>query len=189
MSAERTRKVAAAVTITVIVVAVALTLRFQGRLWTCACGQIYLWAGNIWSAHNSQHLLDPYAFTHALHGFLFFWLVSLAAPRLWPAWQFTLAMLLEAVWEVIENAPFIIDRYRAATIAVGYSGDTILNSGGDMLVCGLGFWLARWLGTRLSIVVFFLTELALLVWVRDSLLLNVVMLFYPVEAIKSWQLG
>jgi hypothetical protein len=172
-----------------IIVLSGLILRSQGRLWTCACGEIYLWAGDVWTAHNSQHLFDPYVFTHALHGFLFFWGLSLVAARLWPVWQLGLAIFLEAIWEVIENAEFIIDRYRTATISVGYSGDTVLNSTGDIIACGLGFWLARYLGFRLSIVVFFVTELVLLMWIRDSLLLNVIMLLYPVEAIKIWQLG
>jgi len=189
VSEERTRESAATFAIGAIIVASALVLRVEGRLWTCACGEIYLWAGDVWSAHNSQHLFDPYVFTHALHGFLFFWGLSLVAARLWPVWQLTAAVFLEAVWEVIENAPFIIDRYRAATISVGYSGDTIVNSTGDILVCGLGFWLARRIGLRWSIVVFFVTELALLIWIRDSLILNVIMLLYPVEAIKIWQLG
>jgi len=183
------RRVAAAVAMAVIVIGAAIVLRSEGRLWNCACGQIYLWAGDIWSAHNSQHLLDPYAFTHVLHGFLFFWLASLVAARLWPAWQLTLTVLLEAIWEVIENLEFSIERYRTATISVGYQGDTILNSFGDILACVLGFWLARYLGVRLAIMVFFLTELVLLVWIRDSLLLNIIMLVYPVEAILRWQLG
>lgn len=189
MPDESTRKSAAAIAIAAIIAASAIVLRSQGRLWTCACGQVYVWAGDVWSAHNSQHFLDPYSFTHVLHGFLLFWFLSLVAGRLWPIWQLTLAIFLEAIWEVVENAQFIIERYREATISIGYAGDTILNSTGDILVCGLGFWLARRLGWRLSIVVFFLTELVLLVWIRDSLILNVIMLLYPVESIKTWQLG
>lgn len=189
MSDERTRKTAAGLVLAGIIVATALVLRSEGRLWTCACGQIYIWAGDVWSAHNSQHLFDPYSFTHILHGFLFFWALNLVARRLWPVWQLTLAVLLESAWEIIENASFIIDRYRTATISIGYSGDTVINSVGDIIVCGLGFWLARYLGVRLSIVVFFITELVLLVWIRDSLILNIIMLLYPVDAIKAWQLG
>lgn len=189
MSEERVRRGAATIAIIVVITVAALLLRFQGRLWTCACGEVYFWAGNVWSAHNSQHFLDPYAFTHLLHGFLFFWVMALAARRLWPSWQFVLAVFAEAIWEVIENTEFAIERYRTATISIGYEGDTILNSAGDLLVCGLGFWLARYLGLRLSIVVFCLTELALLVWIRDSLVLNIVMLFFPIDAIKAWQLG
>jgi hypothetical protein len=186
---ERNRNLAAAVAMAVIVIATAFVLRSQGRLWTCACGEVYLWAGDVWSAHNSQHFLDPYAFTHVLHGFLFFWTLGVLASRLWPAWQLTLAIFLEAIWEVVENAEFIIERYRTTTISVGYAGDTVLNSAGDILMTGAGFWLARRLGFRLSIVLFFITEFVLLVWIRDGLILNVVMLLYPVEAIKAWQMG
>jgi hypothetical protein len=189
LSDERTRKRAAAVAVAVIAIAMGIVLRAEGRLLTCACGEVYFWSGNIWSAHNSQHFLDPYAFTHLLHGFLFFWLLALVAARLWPAWQMAAALFLEAVWEVIENSEFAIERYRTATISIGYAGDTILNSAGDLLVAGVGFWLARRLGFRLSIPLFFIIELVLLVWIRDSLLLNVIMLLYPIDAIKAWQLG
>ena len=164
-------------------------LRFQGRLWLCSCGNIYVWAGNIHSSDNSQHLLDPYAFTHLLHGLVFFWVLALALPRLRAPWQLTVAVALEAVWEVFENSAFVIDRYREATIALGYEGDTVVNSMSDIVVCGMGFMLATYLGFRRSFALFALTELLLVVWIRDSLILNVVMLIYPVEAIKVWQTG
>jgi Protein of unknown function (DUF2585) len=189
VSADRVRQMAAGSAIALIVLTGALVLRSQGRLWICACGKVYVWAGDIWSAHNSQHLLDPYSFTHVLHGFAFFWVVAWLLPRLWPAWQLTLTILLETIWEVIENSQMAIERYRAATISIGYAGDTIVNSIGDVIVCGAGFWLARYLGFRISLIVFCLTELVLLIWIRDSLVLNIIMLIYPVDAIKAWQLG
>jgi hypothetical protein len=172
----------------VLPVAVAL-LRSQGRLWRCACGQIYLWTGDVWSSDNSQHWLDPYSFTHLLHGLVFFWLLAWAAPRLSLLWRFWLALAIEALWEVVENSAFVIQRYREATAALGYQGDTIVNSLGDILVCGLGFWLAHSLGWRRSLALFVMVELVLLLWIRDSLILNVIMLLYPIEAIKTWQIG
>jgi hypothetical protein len=150
---------------------------------------MYLWAGNVWSSDNSQHWLDPYSFTHLLHGVVFFWLLAWLRPRLSPMWLLFIALAVESVWEVFENSAFIIDRYRETTAALGYNGDTIINSLGDILVCGLGFMLAIRLGFRRSLVLFVITELGLLVWIRDSLVLNVVMLLYPVEAIKLWQIG
>jgi hypothetical protein len=95
-------------------VAIAVLLRFEGRLWLCACGRLQVWSGDICSADNSQHFLDPYSFTHVLHGFAFFWLISWLASRFRPAWQLTLAVALEAAWEAFENTNFIIDRYRAS---------------------------------------------------------------------------
>ena len=178
--------------ITVMVTTLLVTmveLRFQGRLWLCSCGKIYLWVGNIHSSDNSQHLLDPYAFTHLLHGVVIFWVLALALPNLRAHWQLTLAVAIEAAWEVFENSAFVIDRYREATIALGYEGDTIVNSMSDIIVCGIGFALATYLGFRRSFALFALTELLLVVWIRDSLILNVVMLIYPIEAIKAWQMG
>ncbi|MBA3569664.1 MAG: DUF2585 family protein [Pyrinomonadaceae bacterium] len=140
-------------------------------------------------SHNSQHLLDPYAFTHVLHGFVFFWLLSSLLPRTPRLWQFTLAILLEGLWEVFENTEFIIQRYREATAALGYYGDSVANSLGDVVTCGIGFLIAQRIGFRRSFVVFVATELVLLIWIRDSLLLEILMLIYPIDSLKTWQMG
>jgi len=169
-------------------VATALVLRLEGRLWLCACGRIQLWSGQVCSADNSQHFLDPYSFTHVLHGFLFFWLIALLLSRLRSNWQLALAVAVEAAWEVFENTNFIIDRYRSATAALGYTGDTVVNSFGDILCCLIGFIVARRLGLRRSFVVFAVLELVLIVWIKDSLLLEILMLVVPLDAIRAWQM-
>ena len=161
----------------------------QGRLWICACGEVFLWSGDIWSSHNSQHVFDPYTFTHIEHGFLFLWLLLWALPQLAPAWRLWVALSLEALWEVLENTNFIIERYREATASLDYFGDTILNSVSDILICGLGFVIARHLGFRRTFVLFIVMEVVLMIWIRDSFILNILMLIYPIEAIKTWQLG
>jgi hypothetical protein len=171
------------------IAATILLLRLQGRLWICECGQVLLWVSEAQGANTSQHLFDPYSFTHVLHGFLFFWLIVWLLPRLENGWQLWLAIAVEAAWEVVENSEFVIRRYREATAARGYFGDTIVNSLGDILACGLGFLLARYLGVRRSILVFLLVEVLLVIWIRDSLLLNILMLLFPIEAIKRWQAG
>jgi uncharacterized membrane protein YjdF len=175
--------------IAVVVVAAAALLRLEGRLWICSCGQVWLWAGDTKSANNSQHIFDPYSFTHVLHGFVFYGLLALALPRLPALWRLSLSIAIEAAWEVIENSPAIIERYRQATLALGYQGDTVVNSLADILCCGIGFALARRLGFRRSLAVFAVTEVVLILWIRDSLILNVIMLIYPIEAIKAWQMG
>jgi hypothetical protein len=173
--------------IVAVLVVAAYQLRSQGRLWWCSCDYLLLWSGDPWSSDNSQHLLDPYSFTHVLHGFLFCGLIALIAPRLRRAWQLWLTISLEAVWEVVENSRFVIDRYREETAALGYQGDTIVNSLADILLCGVGFVLARRLGFRRTVALFVLTEAALAIWIRDNLSLNVLMLIYPIEAVKEWQ--
>ena len=168
--------------------ATAFLLRLEGRLWLCACGSIQLWSGQICSANNSQHFLDPYSFTHVLHGFLFFWLIAWLLSRLRANWQLALVVAVEACWEVFENTNFIIDRYRSETAALGYNGDTVVNSFGDILCCLVGFVVARRLGLRRSLVVFAVLELVLIVWIKDSLLLEILMLVVPVDAVRSWQM-
>jgi hypothetical protein len=167
---------------------VIFQLHYQGRLWLCSCGRFLLWVSDAWSSDTSQHLLDPYSFTHVLHGFIFCWLIGWLAPRLSWTWQLWMAVAAEAVWEVIENSDFVIQRYRDAG-ALGYFGDTVVNSLGDIVMCGFGFVLARYLGVVRSLALFVAVEVVLLFWIRDSLILNVVMLIYPVEWIKQWQAG
>lgn len=169
-------------------VAAAILLRLEGRLWICSCGNVLVWAGKVCSSDNSQHFLDPYSFTHVLHGFLFFWLIVWLAPRLNPNWQLTLAIGVEALWEVFENTNFIIDRYRSETAALGYQGDSVVNSFGDILCCLAGFLIARRLGLRRSLIVFVALELVLIVWIRDSLLLEILMLVFPIDSIRAFQM-
>jgi hypothetical protein len=169
--------------------AAVVQLRQQGRLWACACGRVLLWSGDAWSSDNSQHLFDPYSFTHILHGFALCGLLAWLLPRVPWDWRLALAVAIEAIWEVFENSAFIINRYRESTLALGYTGDTIVNSFGDIVACGLGFLLARRLGLRLTLLIFLLTEIVLLIWIRDSLILEILMLIYPIDAIKAWQLN
>lgn len=175
---------------TVAVLAVAVVeLRLQGRLWWCACGQWAIWWGDAQSPHTSQHPFDPYSFTHVLHGVVLCGVLALAARRLAPSWRFCLAVALEALWEIVENTDFVIDRYRTATAMLGYQGDTIVNSLGDIASCVVGYLLARRLGLWWSLALFVAVEALLLIWIRDSLLLEVVMLIHPIRAVKAWQMG
>jgi hypothetical protein len=95
----------------------------------------------------------------------------------------------ECAWEILENSTFVINRYRVATAAQGYQGDTVANSMGDILSCAVGFWLASRFGWWKSLVLLLAVEIVLLYWIRDSLVLNVLMLICPVNAIRAWQTG
>lgn len=174
---------------TVVLLGIVYGLQSQGRAWFCSCGYFLVWSGEPASSDTSQHLLDPYSFTHVLHGFVLCGLLAWAAAPLAPSWRLSLAVALEGVWEVVENSEFVIRRYREGTAALGYEGDAIVNSLGDVAVCGLGFVLAHHLGARRTFALFLATEVVLIAWIRDSLLLNVLMLIYPIEAIKAWQMG
>ncbi len=159
----------------------------MGRLILGPDGKFGWWDGNIWSSENSQRVFDVYSFSHFIHGILFYAFLWLIARKIPVRFRFLLAILLEAGWEILENSPFIINRYREVTIALGYVGDSILNSCSDILVMALGFLFAYRTRPILSILTIVTLEILCLLWVRDNLTLNIVMLIYPSEAIKAWQ--
>ncbi len=185
-------------------IAMAGRLHMMGRVWWCDPGvemdaataaasqlesEAYLWSGDVNTRHNSQHLADPYTFSHVLHGVVFAWLFYWIKPlrRQSFAWRFSLGALIEAGWEILENTPLIINRYREATMALGYSGDSIGNSLGDLGSCMLGFIFATCLRWYWSVSLFIATELLMLLAIRDNLSLNVLMLLWPIDAVREWQ--
>lgn len=170
-----------------IAAATAALLLWMGRLPLGPDGRFGLWEGDIWSRFQSQRLLDPYVFSHLTHGFLFYALLFLAARRMPLRFRFLAAVALEAAWEILENSPLVIDRYRSVTIALGYEGDSVLNSMSDILMAALGFLMAWRLPKPASIALVLAMEIGTLFWVRDNLTLNVVMLVHPVDAIREWQ--
>jgi hypothetical protein len=167
------------------VAAAAAALALMGRPPLCTCGRLALW-GPVGPA-QSQMLLDWYSFSHVVHGVLFYALLWLVARRLPVGRRFTLALLIEAGWEVIENTPMVIDRYRATTVALGYSGDSIVNSLSDIAMMALGFLVARKLPLWASIALCAALELIPLLVIRDNLTLNVWMLLAPNDAVLAWQ--
>jgi len=175
-----------------MMVALLLTgviLRFQGRVFWCQCGTLIPWSWDVESMHNSQHLIDPYFFSHVLHGLFFFALLHWLCGSVSLQKRFWAAVLFECAWEVLENSPMIIDRYRSVTVSLGYVGDSISNSSFDIFACILGFVLAFRLKVWQSVCFFLTTEIVMTLVIRDCLTLNVLMLVSPIEAIKQWQMG
>jgi hypothetical protein len=174
----------------VIVAAAAGILYAMGRIPMCKCGYIKFWHGGRGDSEMSQHLTDWYTYSHVLHGIIFYWLLTVAAKgRLSVAARLVLAMGIEVGWEILENTPLIINRYRAQTISRDYYGDSIVNSVGDMLAMLVGFLLAARLPAWVTVCLLIVTEVVLLALIRDNLTLNIIMLIHPVAWIKQWQMG
>lgn len=174
----------------VVTAAMALLLYLQGRILWCKLNDYSIYVNEAWnSSHTSQHLFDPYTFTHVLHGVAFFWIAGLIFSKLSVQWRFLIAIFAEAAWEVFENSNYIIEKYRENTASLDYFGDSVANSIGDLAACAIGFAIAAKLGQWRSLAFFVLVELILMFWIRDGLLLNILMLLYPLDGIKQWQMA
>jgi len=169
-----------------ILAAAALFELAMGRNPICTCGYVELWHPRLDSG-NSQHIADWYTLSHIIHGFLFYllgWIVIRTRP---PGERLILAVTIEAAWEILENSPIIIDRYRETTIALGYAGDSVINSVADVAWMAIGFAFARRAPVWATVAAALAFELIALWAIRDNLTLNVLMLLWPVEPIKAWQ--
>jgi len=178
-------------TILIILGILALTvvaLNMLGHSTICPCGYLQIWGG-IAGEDTSQHFFDYYTYSHVIHGMAFFFLLWLFARKIPMQWKLTIAVLIEAGWEILENSPIIINRYREHTIALDYYGDSIVNSISDIGAMIFGFWLASKLPVWVVIALVVVLELVVLYLIRNNLTLNILMLVYPLDAIRRWQAG
>jgi hypothetical protein len=179
----------AALAASLIPAAAAAILLAMGRNLICTCGRLDLWVGARDSPATSQMLADWYSLSHIAHGLLFYAALWLVARRRPVEWRFVAALAIESAWEVVENTPMVIDRYRATTAALGYTGDSVINSLSDIAMMILGFYVARRLPVWASIALLLVLELIPLILIRDNLTLNVWMLLWPDARLAAWQAG
>lgn len=172
-----------------LVAVAAAILLWMGRPPICTCGEVKLWVGTVQGPDNSQHLADWYTPSHVIHGFLFYYFGWLFLRRNPPGDRLLGAVLIEAAWEILENSQFIIDRYREATMALGYNGDSVINSAADIGWMVVGFAIARRIPVWLTVAIAVSLELLTLLIIRDNLTLNVLMLVAPIDSIRVWQGG
>jgi hypothetical protein len=185
-----TRRVWLYPAVTMVIIAAAAVSEYRmGLAPRCRCGYVKLWHGVVNSSENSQHITDWYTFSHIIHGIGFYALLWLVAKRLPLGARLVLAVLIETTWELFENTPFVINRYRAATISLDYYGDSIVNSMSDIVSIVTGFLIARRLPVWASVALVVVLEVAVGVIIHDNLTLNILMLVHPFEVVKRWQAG
>ncbi len=171
-----------------LVLVVPVLLVLMGRPLICTCGSVKLWFGDVFSSQISQHLLDWYAFSHVIHGFLSYMVLRWLFPERPVVFWAMLAILVEGIWEVAENTPWVIEYYRANTMSTKFVGDTVINSTMDVLAMITGFVTARRVPVWVTVVLFVGFELMTILLIRDGFLLNVLMFVWPLEAVKEWQM-
>ena len=164
-------------------------LYWLGQPWIAESGRILLWAGDPLSTDTSQQISDWYSFSHVIHGFLFYALLHVLTPRLPLATRLLIAIGLEVGWEIAENLPMSIQHYRQQALAVGYSGDSILNSVLDTVMMVIGFVMALrmpvWAVAALGIAL----EVFTIAMIRDGLILNIIGFVWTPDFIAQWQAG
>ena len=167
----------------------SIILWAMGRIVWCECHRWVPWSWDVWSSHNSQHFVDPYTLSHIEHGLILFLLIQLIAPRLAVSTMLIIVLGIESAWELTENTAWLINRYRSVTASLGYTGDSIINSFGDLVSCFVGFQVAAILPRRRVILIILLLEAVSVAWIKDGLFLNILMLLYPMPTIRGWQIA
>jgi hypothetical protein len=167
----------------------AATLFFMGQPLLSASGAIHLFENSVLSPEMSQQISDWYTYSHVIHGFLFYLLLWFFFPKLHPAVRLLLALGIEIAWEITENTQWLIHHYREQALAVGYSGDSVLNSVCDSLAMMIGYLIAWRVPIVLTVVLGLALELFVAYSIHDNLTLNILGFIHHFDFINRWQSG
>lgn len=158
-----------------------------GRNLACPCG-IKLWHSVISNYGNSQHLFDWYSMVHVLHGLAYYWLVTLfdRKNKLSIIQKFVIAVFLSCAFEVIENTKWIIAAYRSHYSTFHYTGDSVVNSIGDVISVSIGFWVTTKAKLWMSIT-FFCVDVILIVYALNTVITsNTIIILDKIQHMKFW---
>lgn len=127
---------------------------------------------------GSQQLFDLYSLTHISHGILFYNGLKYASGIKNIKTLLTYTLILEILWEFIENTPQVINKYRKSNEKYrNYPGDSWINSVGDVWMAYFGALIAIYAPVEWQVFIFILLELMLYRIQADNLLTNIYYIF------------
>ena len=123
---------------------------------------------NFFVDDSSKSLIDIYSFSHISHGILLYFIFQYFEINFLKGLYLTI--ILEFLWEVIENTDYIIKKYRKKYR--NYDGDSIINIIGDIMGTIIGYILA-YKTPYLSIAFLIISEILLVPYKANFLQLSI----------------
>ncbi|WP_106475722.1 DUF2585 family protein [Phytohalomonas tamaricis] len=152
-------------------------LKLVGRSYICPCGVVVFWQSELDPAQNSQQFADWYSLLHVMYGFGLFIFANVMRPHWSLGAKALMALVSSAIWEMVENTPFVVALFKHSPHAPTYWGDSILNSLGDTLFVMIGFGLATRLSLWAIAALAVALELAVSFAINDGMVLATLRLF------------
>jgi hypothetical protein len=118
---------------------------------------------------TSLQPFDIYTFTHITHGVILYFILYYIGFTF--SSILCIGTFLELIWEIFENTPYIIHKYRSNKEFKNYTGDSIVNILGDIVFAILGMYIAKW-SIPLSIITIIVLECILYFYKANFLYLS-----------------